>query len=102
MITRESLGLQTPYELPAGKLEGLIARVFAEVFELDRIGAADKFFDVGGDSLLGEVLSEQISQRTGQDFKISDLFEHGSPREIARFLSGKSAQPAMGAGGRPP
>ncbi|MGH6825078.1 alpha/beta fold hydrolase [Methyloceanibacter sp.] len=102
MIARESLDLQTPYELPAGSLEALIAGVFAEVFELDRIGAADEFFDVGGDSLLGEVLSEQISQRTGQDFKISDLFEHGSPREIARFLSGKSSQPAMGAGGRPP
>jgi hypothetical protein len=60
MITRESLNLQTPYEPPAGNLEGLIARIFAEVFELDQIGAADEFFDVGGDSLLGEVLSEQI------------------------------------------
>jgi hypothetical protein len=73
MITRESLNLQTPYEPPAGNLEGLIARIFAEVFELDQIGAADEFFDVGGDSLLGEVLSEQISRRTGHDLKISDL-----------------------------
>jgi thioesterase domain-containing protein len=102
MISRESLNLPTPYQPPAGKLEELIAGVFAEVFELDRIGAADEFFDVGGDSLLGEVLSEQISLRTGQDLRISDLFEHGSPREIARFLSERSSQPAMGAGGRPP
>jgi thioesterase domain-containing protein len=102
MIARESLNLPTPYEPPAGKLEELIARVFAEVFELDRIGAADEFFNVGGDSLLGEVLSEQISVRTGQDLRISDLFEHGSPRAIARFLSEKSSQPAMGAGGQPP
>jgi hypothetical protein len=100
MIARESLNLQTPYELPAGKLEELIAGVFVEVFELDRIGAADEFFDVGGDSLLGEVLSERITQRTGQDFQISDLFEHGSPREIAKFLFAKATQPAMGAGGR--
>jgi thioesterase domain-containing protein len=102
MITRESLNLQTPYEPPAGNLEGLIARIFAEVFELDQIGAADEFFDVGGDSLLGEILSEQISRQTGHDLKISDLFEHGSPREIARFLSERSSQPAKGAGGRPP
>ena len=33
MIARESLNLQTPYELPAGKLEELIAGIFAEVFE---------------------------------------------------------------------
>ena len=31
MIARESLNLQTPYELPAGKLEELIAGIFAEV-----------------------------------------------------------------------
>ena len=43
MIARESLNLQTPYELPAGKLEELIAGIFAEVFELDRVGAADEW-----------------------------------------------------------
>ena len=43
MIARESLNLQTPYELPAGKLEELIAGVFAEVFELDRIARPTNF-----------------------------------------------------------
>lgn len=48
MIARESLNLQTPYELPVGKLEVLIAGVFAEVFELDRVGAADEFSTSAG------------------------------------------------------
>ena len=30
MIARESLNLQTPYELPAGTLEELIAGIFAD------------------------------------------------------------------------
>lgn len=94
MITRESLGLRTRYEAPAGQLEELIAGVFAEVFELDRVGANDEFFDVGGDSLLGEVLSEQISERTGRDFQISALIEHGSPRQIAQLLGGTCSQAA--------
>jgi thioesterase domain-containing protein len=94
VITRQSLGLQAPFEAPAGELEELIAGAFAEVFELDRVGAHDEFFDVGGDSLLGEVLSKLISERTGRDFQISDLIEHGSPRRIARLLSAKSSQPA--------
>ena len=51
MITRESLGLGTAYEAPAGELEKLIAGAFADVFELDRVGANDEFFDIGGDSL---------------------------------------------------
>lgn len=102
MITRESLNLQTPYEPPVGELEALIAATFAEVFELDQVGAQDEFFDVGGDSLLGEVLSQRISERTGHDFQISALIEHGSPRQIATFLAKKSGQPATEVAARPP
>ena len=80
MITRESLGLATPYEAPSGELEKLIAGAFAEVFELDKVGANDEFFDIGGDSLLAETLSIVISERTGRDFQISALIEHGSPK----------------------
>jgi len=72
------------------------------VFELDLVGAHDEFFDVGGDSLLGEVLSNLISERTGRDFQISDLIEHSSPRRIARLLSVKSSQPAVRQAKRPP
>ena len=90
MITRESLGLATPYEAPSGELEKLIAGAFAEVFELDKVGANDEFFDIGGDSLLAETLSIVISERTGRDFQISALIEHGSPRLIAALLRGES------------
>ena len=102
MITRESLGLRTRYEAPVGELEELIAGAFAEVFELDRVGALDEFFDVGGDSLLGEILSNLISERTGRNFQISGLLEHGSPRQIAGLLGGKSSQPVTGEAKRPP
>ena len=100
MITRDSLGLGTAYEAPAGELEKLIAGSFAEVFELDRVGANDEFFDIGGDSLRGEVLSGLISERTKRDFQISDLIEHTTPRQIARLLGGKSKPAAQT--GRPP
>lgn len=102
VITRESLKLRTRYEAPVGRVEELIAGAFAEVFELDRVGAHDEFFDVGGDSLLGEILSALISERTGRDFQVSALIEHGSPRQIAGLLGGKSSQPAAGATTRPP
>jgi thioesterase domain-containing protein len=100
MIARESLGLGAAYETPASELEELIAGAFAEVFELDRVGANDEFFDIGGDSLRGEVLSGLISERTKRDFQISDLIEHTTPRQIARLLGGKSKPAAQT--GRPP
>ena len=97
MITRESLGLGTTYEAPAGELEKLIAGAFADVFELDRVGANDEFFDIGGDLLRGEVLSGLISEKAKRDFQISDLIEHTTPRRIAEFLSRKPNQPTDGA-----
>jgi len=101
MITRESLGLGTTYEAPAGELEKLIAGTFADVFELDRVGANDEFFDIGGDSLRGEVLSGLISEKAKRDFQISDLIEQTTPRRIAEFLSRKPNQPTDGVR-RPP
>jgi thioesterase domain-containing protein len=101
MITRESLALATPYEAPSGDLEKLIASAFAEVFELDKVGANDEFFDIGGDSLRGEVLSGLISERAKRDFQISDLIENGSPRQIAKLLGRKATQQAAETG-RPP
>jgi thioesterase domain-containing protein len=97
VIRRESLALSTPYEAPGGELEKLIAGIFAEVFDVDLIGANDDFFDVGGDSLVAETLSMVISERTGRDFQISTLIEHGSPRRIAALLGGKSSQTTEGA-----
>jgi thioesterase domain-containing protein len=102
MIRRESLRLPVSYAAPATKLEVSIAGAFAEVFELDQVGADDSFFDLGGDSLLGEVLSELISQRAGRDFQISSLMEHSSPRQIAGLLSGEPTDPNVSPPKRPP
>ena len=89
-VTRESLSLSTPYEAPNGALELLIAEVFAQALRLEKVGANDDFFDLGGDSLLAEVISMNISERTGHPFQLSALVEYGSPRKIAALLGGVS------------
>jgi pimeloyl-ACP methyl ester carboxylesterase len=90
VINRASLVLGTHYEEPKGRWEISITRVFAEVFGLDYVGAADDFFDLGGDSLLAEVVSMRIGELTGQDFRPSWLVESSCPREIAKVID---AQP---------
>jgi acyl carrier protein len=84
--TRESLALPQPYVAPEGELETLIATIFAEIFALDQVGANDEFFDLGGDSLLAEVLSTAISEQTQCKFRTSQLLECGSPKRIAAAL----------------
>jgi thioesterase domain-containing protein len=46
----------------------------------------DDFFDLGGDSLIAEILSMRIRELTGHEFKVSALVDHGSPRQIAALL----------------
>jgi len=93
-ITRDGLLLPTPYELPHGALELLIAHVFAQVLNLDKVGANDDFFDLGGDSLLAEAISLTISEQTGHPFQLSALLEYGSPRKIAALIEAKSSAPS--------
>ena len=96
-VTRESLFLSTSYEEPDGALESQIAEVFAQVLDLEKVGANDDFFDLGGDSLLAEIISMTISQRMGQAFQLSALLEYGSPRKIAALLEGTSNRAVISA-----
>ena len=105
VISRTSLALATPYAAPDRELETLITTIFAEAFGLDHVGANDDFFDLGGDSLIAEVLSMCIGERTGHDFPPSSLVEFGSPRRIAELLDKRLTESVVafqGEGNRPP
>ena len=88
LMTRASLGLPTSYVTPEGKLETLVANIFASVFGIDQVGALDDFFDIGGDLLAAETISMEILQRTGYEFQMSALLDYSSPRTIATALPG--------------
>lgn len=92
LISRERLESGVPFEAPRGELESAIADVFAESFGIDRIGANDDFFDLGGDSLLAQSLAISIAKCTGREFKISLLVDYGTPRKIATLLEEPSTQ----------
>ena len=98
LMARASLGLPTPYVAPEGKFEAEIAKIFADVFGLDQVGADDDFFDIGGDSLVAETVSMEILKRTGREFPISAFLEFGSPRRIALALQPSSTSQDAAAG----
>jgi thioesterase domain-containing protein/acyl carrier protein len=91
-LTREGLSVSNPYEAPEGALELVIAEVFAQVLSVEKVGANDDFFCLGGDSLLAEIISMTILERTGLDFQPSALLEYDSPRKIAALLRGTSGK----------
>jgi len=79
--------------MPQAALETQIATFFAEIFQVDNVHPDEDFFDLGGDSLLGESLAASISQFTGHAFEIATLVARSTPREIASYLRMQAPEP---------
>jgi acyl-coenzyme A synthetase/AMP-(fatty) acid ligase/aryl carrier-like protein len=61
------------YEEPVGETERLLAEIWAELLQLDRVGRHDSFFELGGHSLLAVRLLERMRQ-AGFDTDVRTLF----------------------------
>ncbi|WP_409181044.1 non-ribosomal peptide synthase/polyketide synthase [Amycolatopsis sp. VS8301801F10] len=62
--------------------ERAIAEIWADVLNVDRVGATDDFFELGGDSILSmQVVSR--ARRAGLELQPGDLFAHRTPAALA-------------------
>ncbi|MCF5710768.1 amino acid adenylation domain-containing protein, partial [Pseudomonas syringae] len=51
------------YEAPVGSIEPILARLWADVLQVERVGRHDHFFELGGHSLLAVKLIEKMRQQ---------------------------------------
>ncbi len=87
---------------PAGELERGIAQIWCEVLGLDRVGAEDNFFDVGGHSLALARVHARLTGLIGREIPIVELFAHTTVADLARHLAAPAqAGPAPRRAGRP-
>ncbi|MFF1698764.1 amino acid adenylation domain-containing protein [Streptomyces sp. NPDC058257] len=85
---------------PEGEAEKILCVLFAEVLGLERVGADDNFFRLGGDSISSMQLVSR-ARRAGAFFSAQDVFEHGSPEGLARVVrlgAGHLSGPDVGEG----
>ena len=61
------------YEAPVGDVEGTLARLWAEVLGVARVGRHDNFFELGGHSLFAVGLMERM-RREGLRASVSAIF----------------------------
>jgi aryl carrier-like protein len=73
------------YEEPSGEVETKLARLWAEVLELERIGRHDTFFALGGHSLLAVRLLERM-RRERLDVDVRALFAAPTVASLAATL----------------
>ncbi|HEX5604059.1 MAG TPA: amino acid adenylation domain-containing protein, partial [Pyrinomonadaceae bacterium] len=74
---------------PATPLERLLAELWRESLKLDSVGIHDNFFEIGGDSLKGAILINQLQRRLGEVVYVVALFDAPTISELASYLNKK-------------
>ncbi|HEU5160839.1 MAG TPA: amino acid adenylation domain-containing protein [Streptosporangiaceae bacterium] len=75
-----------PYVAPRGPLEERLARIWADVLGLDRVGVEDNFFAIGGDSILSIQVVARARQ-AGLRLTAKDLFVHQTVAALAPVVA---------------
>ncbi len=70
------------YVAPTNEMETEICRIWQEILGLDKVGIADDFFSIGGNSILAIQVSHRMSKVLGYDIRVADVFRLKSIDEI--------------------
>ncbi|MFJ5266744.1 amino acid adenylation domain-containing protein [Streptomyces sp. NPDC088387] len=79
---------------PQGETEERLCAMFADILGLERVGAGDNFFDLGGDSGLAMRLAARVREEFGVELSMRRLFGESTPKGVARMLTAK-ARPVL-------
>lgn len=80
------------YVAPKNSLEKFFCDAIAQVLKLEKVGAKDNFFEIGGTSLVAMRLSVAIS-RGGYRLAYKDIFDNPTPAAMAAFVNGGAVIP---------
>lgn len=78
-----------PFREPSSEVELRIASLIGNVLGIERIGADDNFFLLGGHSLLGTQLILRIREAFGIELMLRDLFEAPTVERLAARVEGE-------------
>ena len=81
-LTDARLMQRQEYQAPANEAEQTYCDIFAGILHLERVGATDNFFDLGGTSLLVTQVTIDAAQK-GIGLSYGDVFANPTPRELA-------------------
>ncbi len=91
-------GLFNPYVAPATPVEEKLAGIWQELLGVSPVGVHDRFFDLGGHSLMASQLLARIAAGFGVELPLAALFEEPTVAGLAARLPGGEipvAEPAL-------
>jgi len=85
------------YVAPRGGMQRTIATIWAEVLKVDRVGAHDNFFDLGGHSLLLTRVHARVREALGVEIPVVEMFRFPTVASLADALSRRAPAPPSAA-----
>jgi amino acid adenylation domain-containing protein/non-ribosomal peptide synthase protein (TIGR01720 family) len=82
--------LEGMYVAPRSPVEEELARMWAALLGVGRVGVHDGFFDLGGHSLLATQLISRVREAFGVELSPRDLFDAPTVAGLARTVEGKN------------
>jgi len=78
--------LETVFVAPRTPVEDALAKIWAQVLEIEQVGIHDNFFELGGDSIRSIQVRAQAQVR-GLSFSLQQIFQHQTIYKLAQELS---------------
>ncbi|EPJ5883266.1 phosphopantetheine-binding protein, partial [Pseudomonas aeruginosa] len=74
------------YQVPRNELEETLARIWAEVLKVERVGVFDNFFELGGHSLLATQIASRVQKALQRNVPLRAMFECTTVEELASYI----------------
>jgi non-ribosomal peptide synthase protein (TIGR01720 family) len=73
------------YKEPEGVVERILAEIWSQVLQVERVGREDNFFELGGDSILSIKVVAR-GQQAGLEISVQQMFQYQRLRELAEVV----------------
>ncbi|KRV49163.1 non-ribosomal peptide synthetase [Wenjunlia vitaminophila] len=85
---------RTRFVAPSDGLEHALAELWRDLLGVERVGARDNFFDLGGHSLLMAEFRARLAAGLGHELSMVELFQHPTVGSLATYLNRSEDSPA--------
>jgi acyl carrier protein len=83
------------YVEPEDELQKIIATIWQESLQIEKVGMNDNFFDLGGHSLLIVGVHQQLKSRVEKPISLTDLYRFPTIRSLTEFLNNDDANSSL-------
>ena len=95
-LPEPQLAVTSAFVAPANDTEKAFCDIFAQILQMDQVGATDNFFELGGTSLVvTRVIIE--ADKAGLHVAYGDVFANPTPRKLAELITGVAVNDTAGA-----